>query len=326
MQQAQALRATLLAAQQPTQPGRKFLGCEGLHQVVVGAGVQALDAVGQPVARGQQQGRRLLAGAAQLAQPGAAGAVGQLPVQQPGVEGLAQQRRAGGREVAAPVPRHAPLQRGSRAGLRPGWDRLQAAAASWPATLARRHFSLASAMRRAIAAHAPPCLQPPPPRRRTRHRSAAGAGLGRQRPGPGVGPRLFGRRHRLCGPRGVLVARPAARRPAHAVDRRLAGPGHRRLATGARPARPVAPRAPPGIAGRPAAAGRGAGAEGAEPHQLPLEPGGLWRHGALGVALGLDAARRRAGPLLPVRTHGRGGRVRAVRVDLGAARPGAWWR
>jgi GrpB-like predicted nucleotidyltransferase (UPF0157 family) len=46
------------AAQQRAQPGIQFAEVEGLDQVVVGAGVEALDAVLHGVARGEDQHRQ----------------------------------------------------------------------------------------------------------------------------------------------------------------------------------------------------------------------------------------------------------------------------
>ena len=53
------------AAQQRSQPRAELLQRERLDEVVVGAGVEAFDAVGDGVARGQHQHRRAVAGGAQ---------------------------------------------------------------------------------------------------------------------------------------------------------------------------------------------------------------------------------------------------------------------
>ena len=55
------------AAQQRAQPRAQLLERERLDQVVVGAGVEAVDAVRDGVARGQHQHRRAVAGGAQPA-------------------------------------------------------------------------------------------------------------------------------------------------------------------------------------------------------------------------------------------------------------------
>ena len=54
-------------AQQGADPGEQLLERERLHQVVVGAGLEPLDAVGDRVARGQHQDRRAAALGAKLA-------------------------------------------------------------------------------------------------------------------------------------------------------------------------------------------------------------------------------------------------------------------
>jgi hypothetical protein len=78
-----------MATLQHPQPRRQFGRVDRLDQVVVGTGVQAVHAVGQAVARGQHPAGRAVAGAALAGQPVQARAVGQLPVDQPGVVGLA---------------------------------------------------------------------------------------------------------------------------------------------------------------------------------------------------------------------------------------------
>ena len=53
-----------VAAQQRAQPGEQLVEVEGLDQIVVGAGIQSLDAVVDRAERRQQQDRRRDAGGA----------------------------------------------------------------------------------------------------------------------------------------------------------------------------------------------------------------------------------------------------------------------
>ena len=84
------------APHQRTQPGLDLGQVEGLAQVVVGAGVEAGDALVGAVARGEHQHRRAVAARARLAQrgeaaaqaAGGAGVRGQVEVEQHGIEGL----------------------------------------------------------------------------------------------------------------------------------------------------------------------------------------------------------------------------------------------
>ena len=84
------------------QSGAQFLGSEGLDQVVVGTGVQARDPITELIARGEHQRGSGVAAGASRAHPLEARAVGQLPIHQPGVKGLAAQR-VGRCQALAPV-------------------------------------------------------------------------------------------------------------------------------------------------------------------------------------------------------------------------------
>ncbi len=57
----------LLAAQQGTQARQQFTHGKGLHQVIISAAVQPLDAIINAITRCQQQKRRMNAAAAQVA-------------------------------------------------------------------------------------------------------------------------------------------------------------------------------------------------------------------------------------------------------------------
>ena len=89
------------------QAGQQLVELEGLDEVVVGAAVQALDLVGQRVARGEHDHRRGVAARAQVAQHREAVALRQAEVEQHGVEALAGQHGIGGAAVAHPVAGHA---------------------------------------------------------------------------------------------------------------------------------------------------------------------------------------------------------------------------
>ncbi|MDT4849812.1 hypothetical protein FQZ97_839420 [compost metagenome] len=69
------------AAHQGTQAGFEFVQVKGLGQVVVGAGVQADDAVAHGAARGEDDDRRGQAGGARVAQHLQAVAPGQAQVE-----------------------------------------------------------------------------------------------------------------------------------------------------------------------------------------------------------------------------------------------------
>ena len=78
----------------------QLLRRERLDQIVVGTAVQARDAVSEAVARRQHQGGRGVAAGAPRAQPIEARAIGQLPIDEQGVVGLAAQGFGGGQALA----------------------------------------------------------------------------------------------------------------------------------------------------------------------------------------------------------------------------------
>jgi hypothetical protein len=97
----------LRAAQQRAQARQQLGQLEGLDHVVVGAQVQALHAVVQRVARGEDQHRHVLAGhlAAQAPRELQAVHVGQADVDDGGVEHLGAQHFLGPLAAADPVDR-----------------------------------------------------------------------------------------------------------------------------------------------------------------------------------------------------------------------------
>ncbi len=84
-------------AQQGLQAGGEFAQVEGFEQVVIGAGLQAVDAVGHRVPRGEDQHRNLQALAAQLLQQLEAVFVGQAEVEHHDVEGRRFEHRPSSR-------------------------------------------------------------------------------------------------------------------------------------------------------------------------------------------------------------------------------------
>ncbi len=60
-------RGIARTAQERAQSSQQFLEVEGLHQVIVGAGIQPRDAIVNGIARGQHENRRAETGAAQFA-------------------------------------------------------------------------------------------------------------------------------------------------------------------------------------------------------------------------------------------------------------------
>ena len=87
--------------------GGEFGEVEGLHQIVVGAGVQAVDAVRHLIECREDDDGCYLAAAAQCLEEGEAEAVGQHEVEQHQVEGGAGQRIARHVEAHHPVDRMA---------------------------------------------------------------------------------------------------------------------------------------------------------------------------------------------------------------------------
>lgn len=93
------------AAQQGTDAGQQLVQVIGLEHVVVGPGIQPLDALRHGIARGgHQHGGAVLAGA-QVAQHGQTIALGQAQVQQHQVIRLGAQGRVGRVAIARPVHR-----------------------------------------------------------------------------------------------------------------------------------------------------------------------------------------------------------------------------
>jgi hypothetical protein len=80
-------------------------GFEGFHQVVVGAGVEAADAVGHLVERGEDDDRRGDASRAQASQEGDPQTVGQHQIQQDEVVGHGRDRAVAGVQPLHPVHR-----------------------------------------------------------------------------------------------------------------------------------------------------------------------------------------------------------------------------
>ena len=78
------------SADQRAQPGEQLLEGEGLAEVIVGAGVQPIDAVRQIPERGQHQDRGGVALGAELADDAGAVELGQHPVEDDRVVGVGQ--------------------------------------------------------------------------------------------------------------------------------------------------------------------------------------------------------------------------------------------
>ena len=125
------------------QARHQLLGRERLDEVVVGTAVEPVHAIVQAVACGQHQRGRGVAARTMRAQPVETRAVGQLPIDQPGVERLAAQRVR--RHAGCGTNRRRDHRRaGSRAGLRRGCRRLRAAAIARHAFGCRRHGTTAA--------------------------------------------------------------------------------------------------------------------------------------------------------------------------------------
>ena len=105
-----------VAAQHGAHAGVQLVELERLDEVVVGAGVQAGDAVAERVARGEHDHRRRVLARAQRAQHVEAAApllrVGQAEVEQHEVEALRRERRVRGPRVVDPVDRIALVAQG----------------------------------------------------------------------------------------------------------------------------------------------------------------------------------------------------------------------
>ena len=102
-------RAAGAAAQQRADPRRELGQLERLDDVVVGARVEALDAIGDRVARGDDQHRPRVAAPAQRAQHVEAFLARQPEVEQHEVVDVLGERHFGGAAVAHPVDREAVL-------------------------------------------------------------------------------------------------------------------------------------------------------------------------------------------------------------------------
>lgn len=83
----------MAAARHGAQARQQFVQFERLDDVVVGAAVQAADAVAELVARGHQQHRGGVVALAQRAQQRQAGLAGQADVQQDQLVGVVDQRK-----------------------------------------------------------------------------------------------------------------------------------------------------------------------------------------------------------------------------------------
>ncbi|KAG1249928.1 hypothetical protein G6F68_013074 [Rhizopus microsporus] len=95
--------AVAAAPEHGAHPGQQFVQLEWLHQVVVGAGVQSLDAVAQAVARGDDQHRRRVEPGAQRLEQCQAAAVGQAQVKQNGLITVVHERQVRFGHVVRPV-------------------------------------------------------------------------------------------------------------------------------------------------------------------------------------------------------------------------------
>src|SRR5215813_3625881 len=95
------------AAQQRADARRELAEVEGLDEVVVRAGVEARDAVGHRVARGEDQHRDREPALALAAQQREAVAPREPEVEQQQLEGLAAEHRFGGARLVHPVDREA---------------------------------------------------------------------------------------------------------------------------------------------------------------------------------------------------------------------------
>ena len=88
----QRLAAPRVPADQRAHAGAEFVEIEGLDEVIVGAGVQPLHAIGDGIARGDDQHRHRVAACAQALEHIEAVALRQAEVEQHQVVGLAADR------------------------------------------------------------------------------------------------------------------------------------------------------------------------------------------------------------------------------------------
>jgi len=92
-----------IAAGDGRQPRRQLAEVEGLDQIVVGAGVEAIDTPGNLVHRGEDDDRRGAAALAQAPEEIEAAAIGQVEVEQDQLERHASKRVAGFVEAPDPI-------------------------------------------------------------------------------------------------------------------------------------------------------------------------------------------------------------------------------